>query len=69
MAFPAHQNKEEALQALRDGATVEEVIGRFGISERTAWRYFKEAQDPKPPETRRPGSNRDRDTFDLRYAI
>jgi hypothetical protein len=49
--FSPNPHKEEALQALREGVSIEEVVRRWGISDKTARRYQKEAKEgPKPPK-------------------
>lgn len=46
--FSPHPHKEEALQAIREGATKEEVMRRFGVSDTTAIRWLKEAKEGPP---------------------
>ena len=41
--FAAHPRKAEGLQAIRDGATLEEIIKEFGVSITTAKRWVLEA--------------------------
>jgi len=48
--FQPSPHKEEAIQALREGTSIDEVKKRFGLSKATAWRYQKEAKEgPKTP--------------------
>ena len=50
--FTSNPQKEEALQALKEGVPIEEVVRRFGVSNKTARRWQKEAKEgPKPLKT------------------
>jgi hypothetical protein len=59
--FQPSPHREEAKQAFRDGATIEEVLKRFPISPKTAERYQlaveaeKKAPPPPPPPPPSPG--------------
>jgi len=46
--FEPSPHKEEAMQALQNGATPEEVAARFGVTIRTAWRYKDQLEHPRP---------------------
>jgi hypothetical protein len=48
--FASSPHKEEAMQSLRGGMDLKEAAKRFNISEKTAGRYLKEIQNPKPPK-------------------
>lgn len=49
--FSPNPRKEEALQVIREGATKEEVMRRFGVSDTTALRWLKEAKGGPPAKT------------------
>lgn len=48
--FEPHPHKEEAMQALRNGESADEVRRRFGLGIRTIARYESEIKNPKTPK-------------------
>jgi hypothetical protein len=48
--FEPHPHKEEAMQALRNGESAEDVRQRFRLGLRTIARYEAELKNPKPPK-------------------
>jgi transposase len=50
-------HREEAKAALREGASIDEIVRRFGVSESTAKRYRKQIKEEKggtPPNAAEP---------------
>lgn len=53
--FQPSPHKEEIMEALRQGATIDDIVNRFPVSERTVRRYLAEIGREKPPKEREGG--------------
>lgn len=53
--FQPSPHKEEIMEALRQDATIDDIVNRFPVSERTVRRYLAEIRKEKPPKEREGG--------------